>query len=135
MIHGGTPSGTCGIIDLAGGSARRHLSAAALAKETGKKVVTTRTYNEGGNMLAGTLPQRSALRCDRAERGAGVGSHLEEKYKANPADVPEFDGADLAKHVGTMTFDATEVSQTVLQLDAAGRIPKRNGNSTSDGPT
>jgi hypothetical protein len=33
-----------------------HLSADALAKATGKKVIKTRTYNEGGNMLTGTRP-------------------------------------------------------------------------------
>lgn len=104
-------------------SRKEHLSAQALAKATGKKVVTTRTYNEGGNMLVGTLPNGQPYGVVGRDGVLVSVFHLQEEYNKNPAKVPEFAPANVAKRMGTMTFDADEVAQTIQQLTSAGMMP------------
>ena len=99
---------------------KEHLSAQALAKATGKNVVTTRTYNEGGNMLAGTLPNGQPYGVIGRDGVLVSAFHLQEQFDANPKSVPEFDPKNVDARMGTMAFDSAEVKNTIEKLESAG---------------
>lgn len=101
---------------------KEHLSAKALAKATGKSVVTTRTYNEGGNMLAGTLPNGQPYGVIGRDGVLLSAFHLQEKFDANAKEVPEFDPKNVDARMGAMAFDAAEVQNTIEKLESAGMM-------------
>ncbi|MGL4511787.1 MAG: hypothetical protein ACRCT8_01740 [Lacipirellulaceae bacterium] len=100
-----------------------HLSAEALARATGKTVVTTRTYNEGGNMLAGAMPNGQPYAVIGRDGLLLSAFHLQETFDADPTKAPEFANANVDSRVKSMTFDGNEVSQTIKRLQASGAMP------------
>jgi hypothetical protein len=109
---------------------REHLSAEALAEATGKKITTTRTYNEGGNMLVGTKPNGEPYAIVGRDGVLMSVFHLEERYRANPGEVPEFAPANIAAKRQSMTFDEGKVNRIATRLEAAGEIPRNTRPET-----
>ena len=98
-----------------------HLSAKALADKTGKALDTTRTYNEGGNMLAGTLPNGQPYGVIGRDGVLMSAFHLQEQFAADASKVPEFDPKNVEarlKELKKSGIDPTEISQTVKRLES-----------------
>ena len=98
-----------------------HLSAKALADATGKKVVTNRTYNEGGNMLVGTKPDGQPYAMIGRDGVLISMFNLEEEF-ANETDpakkkAHEFSPDKVKARKDGMTFDPDELAATKERLE------------------
>jgi hypothetical protein len=98
-----------------------HLSAAALAKATGKTVIPNRTYNEGGNMLVGTRPDGQPYAMIGRDGLLLSTFNLEEEY-ANETDptkkkAHEFSPDNVKARRDSMKFDPSELAATKERLE------------------
>ncbi len=97
------------------------LSAAALAKATGKELVVTRTYNEGGNIINGTLPNGESYAVVGRDGLLVSVFHLDEEFKKDPSKVPEFEKLDekvKEMEANGQLDDKSLLEQTQKRLEA-----------------
>jgi hypothetical protein len=96
------------------------LSAKALADATGKKVVTNRTYNEGGNMLVGTKPDGQPYAMIGRDGLLLSMFNLEEELAKETDPVKqkahEFSPDKVKARRDSMTFDPDELAATKERL-------------------
>lgn len=101
-------------------------SAEMLGKALKKDVIYTRTYNEGGNMLPGTLPNGDSYAVIGRDGLLISTFKLEEDYKKNPKSVPEFD--KIPQKVSEMekrgAFTKELINETITKLKASDELPK-----------
>ncbi|MEK7432721.1 MAG: hypothetical protein AABZ74_06295 [Cyanobacteriota bacterium] len=100
--------------------------ASQLGEAIGKKVITTRTYNEGGNMLVGTMPNGESYATLGRDAVIISTFKLEADYAKDKKLVPEFDNID--KKVKEMQeqgkFGPTRIQETITRLKSSDSIPK-----------
>ncbi|MEZ0368592.1 MAG: hypothetical protein ACAI44_05815, partial [Candidatus Sericytochromatia bacterium] len=109
-----------------------YLNAAALAQGLGRPLRTTRFYNEGGNMLVGSLPNGEAYAVIGRDGLIVSAFHLEAQFQADPDRVPEFAPEREIAQVTRMGLNQPFASlspdqqclidQTSLRLQATGEI-------------
>jgi hypothetical protein len=101
------------------------LGAIELGSDLKKKVKITRTYNEGGNMLLGTLPNGESYAVIGRDGLLVSTFHLEEEYKKNKKKVPEFE--KIPQKVKEMekngALNSQVINETIEKLKAANHLP------------
>ena len=104
-------------------------NAAREGKSLGEKrgdVQTTRTYIEGGNMLAGAMPNGEAYAVVGRDSLLISTFNFDNEYKKDPNKVPEFDPSNISKKVDEMEkggkFSQSLIDQTTRKLENAGYI-------------
>lgn len=103
-----------------------HIDSKQLAKELNKDIKTTRTYNEGGNFLSGTLPNGESYAVIGRDGLLTSVFHLERENKLKKDSVPEFKNVNVKvqemEKKGYFTKEL--INETVIKLQAANEIPQ-----------
>ncbi|MFN8673875.1 MAG: hypothetical protein U0457_17570 [Candidatus Sericytochromatia bacterium] len=101
-------------------------SALEIAKKENKEITVTRTYNEGGNMLVGTLPNGESYAVVGRDGVLASTFKLEADYAKDKNLVPEFN--NINKKIASMEkegkLDTLTIKETISKLYNAGELPK-----------
>lgn len=99
-----------------------------LGKALNEKVTTTRTYNEGGNMVVGTLPNGDSYAVLGRDATLVSTFKLEKDYENNKDIVPEFSPENIKRQVDQLDsvgyFTETMIKETIDKLNSANQISK-----------
>lgn len=102
-----------------------NLGAIELGRVLKKNVKTTMTYNEGGNMLTGSLPNGESYAIIGRDGLLVSTFHLEKEYQKDKKNVPDF--KYIPKKVAEMekngSFNKELIDETVARLKSANQIP------------
>lgn len=98
-----------------------------LGKALNEKVTTTRTYNEGGNMVVGTLPNGDSYAVLGRDATLVSTFKLEKDYENNKGSVPEFSPENIKGKVEQLDsagyFTEIMMKETIDKLNSSNQIP------------
>jgi hypothetical protein len=107
-------------------------SAIELAAATGRNVRQARTFNEGGNLLVGTLPNGEAYGVIGKDGLLTSTFLLTEQFEADPATVPEFAPEPFNAQRATMGLDRAFEDFTPEQQDLVQETAMRLNNGKQE---